>query len=65
MNVSKIIPLELTNREKTVRVRESAVAGDRGTRSLVFALTENRKPWSVPEGVRIALAFETPGGFRG
>lgn len=65
MKVAKIIPLELTNKEKTVRVRETAVAGDRNSRMLVFALTENKAPWTVPEGVRAALAFETPSGFRG
>lgn len=65
MNISKIIPLELTNRDKTVRVRETAVAGDLYSRSLVFALTENKIPWIVPDGVRAALAFETPSGFRG
>ena len=65
MNVAKIIPLELTNKERTVRVRETAVAGDLNSRSLVFALTENNNPWTVPEGVRAALAFETPSGSRG
>ena len=65
MNIAKIIPLELTNKDKTVRLRESAVAGDHNSRSLVFALTENKIPWTVPDGVRAALAFETPSGFRG
>lgn len=65
MNVAKIIPLELTNKERTVCVRETAVAGDLNSRSLVFALTENNNPWTVPEGVRAALAFETPSGSRG
>lgn len=65
MNLSKTIEIELTHRGSPIQIGGSAVAGDSGSRSLIFRLLENGKPWTVPDGVRAALAFHTPQKYSG
>ncbi len=65
MKTEKIITLELAARGAAVHIGEAAVAGDYGTRTLKFALTENGKPWTVPDTIRASLAFRTEGGCSG
>ena len=65
MKTEKIITLDLTARGAAMQIGETAVAGDQGSRYLVFALTQEGKPWIVPEDARAALAFATEGGCAG
>lgn len=65
MNLEKIIEIDVTKRGSPVQIGESAVAGDSGSRSLCFRLTADGMPWTVPDGVRAAVAFRTEGGASG
>ena len=65
MQFKKTIQIDLADRGKCAILGEAAVSGDSGTRSLVFALMEDGKPWPVPEGTRPALAFQTDLGSSG
>ena len=42
-----------------------AVQGDGSTRQLLLELTENGKPWTVPDGVTAAVAFRKKDGTKG
>ena len=65
MNLKKTIPIDLAARGAAIRLGESAVSGESGSRVLVFELTEDGKPWIVPEGIRAGLAFRTEHGAMG
>lgn len=65
MNLTKTIPMELTVRQAVKWIGESAVSGEHGTRSLTFELMEEGQPWTVPDGIRAALAFRCEGGSEG
>ena len=65
MKLAKTIPLDLSTRDGAVPLGEAAVAGDSGSRMLIFELLEEGAPWAPPEGVRAALAFRSEHGFEG
>ena len=65
MKTEKIITLDLAVRGAAIQIGESAVAGDHGSRYLVFSLTQEGVPWTVPEDAKAALAFRTEGGCSG
>ena len=65
MKLVKTIPLDLSTRDGAVPLGEAAVAGDAGSRMLVFELLEEGAPWAPPAGTRAALAFRTEHGFEG
>lgn len=65
MQVTKIIPMELTVREAVKWIGDSAVSGENGCRSLTFELMERGLPWQIPDGVGAALAFRCASGSEG
>ena len=65
MQVTKIIPMELTVREAVKWIGDSAVSGENGSRSLTFELMERGLPWQIPDGVGAALAFRCASGSEG
>lgn len=65
MKLAKTIPLDLSTRDGAVPLGEAAVAGDAGSRMLIFELLQEGAPWSPPAGTRAALAFRTEHGFEG
>ena len=65
MNLTKTIRIEMSDWNPRQQYGDIAVVGDSGTRSLEFELTEGGRPWTIPEGVRAALAFRNAAGCSG
>ena len=65
MQLKKTIQIDMADRGNCQTLGEAAVSGDSSYRALAFALMEDGAPWTVPEGVWAALAFQTDWGAEG